>query len=52
MTVDPEADVFRALATEFERLSGALDYMHKVYTRPGMDGSGRYDQLLRQMNLN
>lgn len=52
MTVDPDAGVFRALATEFECLPGALDYMRKAYMRPGMDGSGRCDQLLRQKDLN
>ena len=51
MTVDPEAGVFRALAAEFERLSGALDYMRKVYMRPAMR-SGPFAGVLRDMDLN
>ena len=51
MTMSPQASVFKALAAEFESVSGALDYMRKVYMRPGRQ-AGPYQDLLRQLELN
>ena len=51
MTMSPQASVFKALAAEFESVSGALDYMRKVYMRPGQR-TGPYEDLLRQLDLN
>lgn len=44
-----DAKIFQALAADFERLSGALDYMRKVYMRPELHG-GAYGDLLRKMD--
>ncbi len=41
----------RALAAEFEQLSGALDYMRKVYMRPVVAPSP-YAEVLRHLDLN
>ena len=45
----PDTKIFQALATDFEHLSGGLDYMRKVYLRPELH-SGPYQNLIRQMN--
>jgi len=41
-----DSRIFRALADRFEHLSGALDYMRKVYLRPALR-TGPYRGLLR-----
>jgi hypothetical protein len=41
----PGAGCFEALASEFERLAGALDYMRKVYFAPALKQSP-YRELL------
>ena len=41
----PGAGRFEAMASEFERISGALDYMRKVYFRPAAE-LGPYGNLL------
>ena len=46
----PDVKIFQALATDFERLSGALDYMRKVYMRPELH-SGAYRDLVQKMDL-
>ena len=46
-----DAAVFRELADEFEPLSGALDYMRKVYMRPELH-SGPYAEMLRGFQTN
>lgn len=51
MTYAQGAALYRALAAEFERLSGALDYMRKVYMRPEMH-DGAYAELVRQFGTN
>jgi hypothetical protein len=51
MTMSPQASVFKALAVEFESISGALDYMRKVYMRPGQQ-AGPYEGMLRRLELN
>ena len=51
MTMSPQASVFKALAVEFESISGALDYMRKVYMRPGQQ-AGPYEGMLRPLELN
>ena len=43
-----EGQLFRALGEEFEHLSGALDYVRKVYMRPELH-PGSYGALLRDM---
>ena len=43
-----EGKLFRALGEEFEHLSGALDYVRKVYMRPESH-QGPYEALLRHM---
>jgi len=42
---------FEALASEFERISGALDYMRKVYFRPTAERSSYREMLLRLYNF-
>ena len=49
-TLAPDARLFRALSADFEHLSGALDYMRKVYMRPELHG-GSYRDLIRKMDL-
>lgn len=41
------ASLFEALARQFEMISGALDYMKKVYFRPAAQG-GPYHRVLRR----
>jgi len=48
---DREAAVYRALAADFEHLSGALDYMRKVYMHPDLH-EGPYREVLRSFGLN
>jgi hypothetical protein len=42
---------FEALASEFERISGALDYMRKVYFHPAARESPYREMLLRLYNF-
>ena len=51
MTFAQGAVLYRSLAAEFERLSGALDYMRKVYMRPEMH-TGTYAELMREFGSN
>jgi len=44
----PDTKIFRALADQFEHLSGGLDYVRKVYLRPALH-SGPYRDLLRDI---
>lgn len=48
LALTPDSRIFRTLATRFEHLSGALDYVCKVHMRPELH-SGPYRDLLRQM---
>ncbi|MFH1570662.1 MAG: hypothetical protein ABIL09_21910 [Gemmatimonadota bacterium] len=51
LALSGEAVVYRALAAEFEQLSGALDYMRKVYMQPQLQ-AGPYGEALRRLGLN
>lgn len=51
MTYAQGAPLYRALASNFEHLSGALDYMRKVYMRPEMH-TGTYADLVRKFGTN
>lgn len=51
MTHSEEAAVFWGLADQFEQLSGALDYMRKVYMRP-VAADNTHAEVLRQLDLN
>ena len=44
-----QARLFAALAEQFEHLSGALDYVRKVYMRPELHG-GSHGALMRQIS--
>ncbi len=44
----PGAALFEELSENFERFSGALDYMKKVYFRPELH-SGPYSSLMREL---
>ena len=50
LALAPDSRLFRALSADFEHLSGALDYMRKVYMRPELHG-GSYRDLIRKMDL-
>ncbi len=44
----PGSELFKQLFQEFERVSGALDYMRRVYFRPERH-SGPYRSLLERL---
>ena len=45
-----QARLFGALEEQFEHLSGGLDYVHKVYMRPELQG-GSHGALMRQLGI-
>ena len=48
LAFSPDSRIFQALSDQFEHLSGALDYMRKVYLRPALHASP-YRDLLRDL---